>query len=58
MSLPKHEQKILESCDALFDEVIDFTREMVSQYAVLNQEQGVLDVVEQRLQAFELPVQR
>ena len=43
------EQKILESCDKLFPDVLDFTEEMVKQYSVLNQEQGVLEVVERQL---------
>lgn len=58
MNLENHEQRILESCDRVFDEVIGFTSDMVSQYAVLNREQGVLDVVERQLNALNLPVQR
>jgi len=44
------EQKILDSCDEVFPEVIDFIKEMVKQYGVLNQEQGVLNVVEKTMQ--------
>jgi acetylornithine deacetylase len=53
-----HEQAILDSCDAVFDDAIAFTRDMVGQYAVLNQEQGVLEVVERQLRALDLPVAR
>jgi len=52
------EQTILDSCDAIFPEVIEFTKEMVKQYSVLNKEQGVLDVVEKNLQDLNLPVTR
>ena len=52
------EQDILNSCDAVFPRVIDFTKEMVKQYAVLNQEQAVLDVVERNLKDLQLPVTR
>lgn len=50
------EQRILASCDQIFPEVLDFTQEMVKQYSVLNQEQGVLDVVERQLKVLDLPV--
>jgi len=50
------EQTILSSCDSIFPEVIDFTKEMVKEYGVLNQEQGVLNVVEQNLQQLGFPV--
>ncbi len=52
------ENKILKSCDELFPEVIDFTREMVKQYAVLNREQAVLTVVEEHLTDLNFPVKR
>jgi acetylornithine deacetylase len=52
------EKKILASCDEIFYQVIDFTKEMVKQYGVLNQEQGVLDVVESNLKELGLPVTR
>ncbi len=52
------EQKILDSCDAIFPRVIDFTKDMVKQYGVLNQEAGVLDVVERQMRDLNLPVQR
>ena len=52
------ENLILSCCDDIFPEVIDFTKEMVKQYSVLNQEQGVLDVVEEHLVALNLPVER
>jgi len=52
------EQAILASCDELFDGVIDFTQEMVKQYAVLSQEQAVLDVVEAHLNELMLPATR
>ena len=49
--IAEHEGRILEACDALFPEVIDFTRAMIGQYPVLHREQGVLNVVEERLAA-------
>jgi len=42
-------KKVLKSCDDVFDQVIGFTQDMVGQYAVLNQEQGVLNVVERQM---------
>ncbi len=56
--ITSQEEKILKSCDQLFDQVLDFTEAMVGQYSVLNQEQGVLNVVEERLKALQLPVER
>lgn len=58
MNLDTREQAILQSCDAVFADTLAFTQDMVKQYSVLNQEQGVLDVVERQLQALQLPVQR
>ncbi|SIP89500.1 ArgE/DapE family deacylase [Marinobacterium stanieri] len=58
MSLAEHEQQILKSCDQVFDDAIAFTKDMVRQYAVLNQEQGVLNVVEGQLNDLGLPAQR
>jgi acetylornithine deacetylase len=52
------ENKIIAACDKLFPDVIDFTKEMVKQYAVINQEMGVLDTVERHLKMLNLPVQR
>jgi len=52
------EKKILKSCDAIFPHVIEFTKEMVKQYGVLNKEDGVLDVVERHLKELDLPVTR
>lgn len=52
------EQRILNSCDSIFEEVLEFTENMVSQYGVLNHEQGVLDVVEDRLTRLDLAPQR
>ncbi|NVJ69727.1 MAG: acetylornithine deacetylase, partial [Alphaproteobacteria bacterium] len=52
------EKKILESCDAIFPRVLDFTKDMVKQYGVLNQEEGVLDVVERQMKDMDLPVHR
>jgi len=52
------EQTILSSCDYIFPEAIDFTKEMVKQYSVLNQEQGVLNVVERNLLDLNLPAIR
>lgn len=52
------ENKIIAACDKVFPEVIDFTKEMVKQYAVLNQEMGVLDTVERQLKSLNLPTKR
>ncbi|MCJ9430079.1 ArgE/DapE family deacylase [Kordiimonas marina] len=52
------EQKILDACDQIFPRVIDFTKAMVSEYGVLNQEAGVLDVVEREMADLKLPVTR
>jgi len=52
------EKKILNSCDEIFPDVIDFTKEMVKQYAVLNKEQNILNVVERHLIELRLPVKR
>ncbi len=52
------EKKILASCEQIFPDVISFTKEMVKQYAVLNQEQAVLNLVQSQLEYLELPVQR
>ncbi|NIB38571.1 ArgE/DapE family deacylase [Pseudomaricurvus alkylphenolicus] len=52
------EGKILSICDQIFPEVINFTKEMVKQYGILNQEQGVLDVVERHLRDLSLPADR
>lgn len=53
-----NEYKILESCDALFPDVINFTKDMVREYAVLHQEQGVLGIVEKHMQGLGLPTTR
>ncbi|WP_409522960.1 ArgE/DapE family deacylase [Nitrincola sp. MINF-07-Sa-05] len=52
------EQAIVKSCDEVFSDLLSFTQDMVKQYSVLNQEQGVLDVVERQLADLQLPVQR
>jgi len=52
------EERILASCDKLFPDVISFTKEMVKQYAVLNQEQAVLNLVEDQLDTLDLPAKR
>ena len=54
----EYEDSILSCCDDVFPQVIDFTKEMVKQYSVLNQEQGVLNVVEEHLNYLDLPVSR
>jgi len=52
------EQSILKSCDEIFPDVINFTKDMVKQYAVLNQEQNVLHTVEKQLEDLNLPIER
>ena len=52
------EKDLLNSCDQLFPEAVEFTKEMVKQYSVLGQENGVLQVVERVLQELNLPVTR
>lgn len=51
-------KRILDSCDAVFDDVIGFTQDMVGEYAVLHNEQGVLQVVEAHLQSLNLAPER
>ncbi|MFO7552371.1 MAG: ArgE/DapE family deacylase [Haliea sp.] len=52
------EQTILDSCDDLFPQVIDFISEMVRQYAILDNETPVLELVERHMNDLRLPVQR
>ncbi len=58
MSINPVEEAILAACDRVFDDVVGFTQDMVRQYAVLNQEQGVLDVVEGHLDQLGFAPQR
>lgn len=57
-ALSELEHHLLKCADAQFDDVLSFTKDMVKQYAVRGQEQGVLSCVEERLQALDLPVMR
>lgn len=52
------QKRVLQQCDEVFEDVLNFTEDMVGQYAVLNREQGVLNVVEERLQGLNLATQR
>ncbi|MGY0398803.1 MAG: ArgE/DapE family deacylase, partial [Ostreibacterium sp.] len=52
------EEKILATCDLIFSEVIDFTKAMISHYAILDNEQSILDTVERQLVNLKLPVKR
>lgn len=52
------EQAISNSCDVVFEDCLSFTEDMIKEYAVLNSEQGVLNVVEEQLKALNLPTQR
>jgi acetylornithine deacetylase len=57
-SLNEFEKRVIASCDVLFPEVVEFTRAMVGEYAVLGQEQGILRLVEERLTNLQMPVER
>ncbi len=52
------ERAVLNSCEALFPEVVAFTQAMVGEYPVLGREHGILGLVEERLKALALPVDR
>ena len=56
--LTEQEQQILTTCDEVFPHVVSFTREMVAQYPVVNQEQAVLDVTERCLSELNMAVKR
>ncbi|GGX45075.1 ArgE/DapE family deacylase [Saccharospirillum salsuginis] len=58
MTVSKLESSILDSADALFPDAVDFIQDMVGQYSVLGQEQGVLNSVEARMRDLDLPVTR
>lgn len=54
----ERETRLLASADAVFADALSFVEDMVKQYAVLGQEQGVLTCVEDRLRDLDLPVTR
>ena len=58
MSLTERESDLLNSADAVFPDVLAFIEDMVKTYAVLGQEQAVLNSVENRMTDLGLPVTR
>mgnify|MGYP001627762221 CR=1 FL=1 len=58
MSLTERESDLLTSADAVFPDVLAFIEDMVKTYAVLGQEQAVLNSVENRMTDLGLPVTR
>ncbi|TGG92439.1 ArgE/DapE family deacylase [Natronospirillum operosum] len=58
MTLHEHESALLASADAVFPDALSFLQDMVKEYSILGQEQGVLHRVEDQLNALGLPVTR
>lgn len=58
MSLTERESDLLTSADAVFPDALAFVEDMVKTYAVLGQEQSVLNCVESRMTDLGLPVTR
>nr|WP_163503009.1 ArgE/DapE family deacylase [Halomonas socia] len=56
--LSEREQRVLEQCDACFEETLALTETLVREYSVLGQEQGVLTAMEAALTRLDLPVER
>ncbi|WP_163559648.1 ArgE/DapE family deacylase [Halomonas sp. NO4] len=52
------EQRIVARCNALMDDTLTLTRDLVRGYSVLDQEQDALDTMEAWLGRLNLPVQR
>lgn len=52
------ESRVLAQCDALFDQTLDMTRDLVREYSVLGQESGVLAVMEAWYRRLGLEVER
>jgi acetylornithine deacetylase len=58
MTLSDVEARILGSADKVFPDAVSFIKDMVGQYSVLGQEQGVLNCVESQMNDLGLPVTR
>lgn len=52
------EQRIIACCNALMDDTLELTSDLVRGYSVLGQEQGALDTMERHLERLGLPVTR
>ncbi len=52
------EQRIIACCNALMDDTLELTSDLVRGYSVLGQEQGALDTMEHHLERLGLPVTR
>ncbi|MFP4262953.1 MAG: ArgE/DapE family deacylase [Halomonas sp.] len=52
------EERILECCEALMDDTLMLTRDLVRGYSVLGQEHGALATMEEWLKRLDLPVER
>lgn len=52
------EKRILECCDALMDDTLELTQDLVRGYSVLGQEQGALSTMEHWLERLMLPIER
>ncbi|SHF04822.1 acetylornithine deacetylase [Modicisalibacter ilicicola DSM 19980] len=52
------EKTILERCEALMDDTLALTRDLVRGYSVLGQEQGALSTMEHWFERLNLPVER
>ncbi|UYV19351.1 ArgE/DapE family deacylase [Halomonas qaidamensis] len=52
------EQRIIACCNALMDDTVALTSDLVRGYSVIGQEQGALDTMERHLERLGLPVTR
>lgn len=52
------EQRIVECCEALLDDTLALTRDLVRGYSVLGREHGALETMERWFERLELPVTR
>ena len=52
------ERAVLERCDALFENTLELTEDLVRGYSVLGREQDALATMEQWLRRLDLPVER
>ena len=56
--LDANEKRIVAACEALMDDTLALTRDLVRGYSVLGQEQGALDTMEAWLERLNLPATR
>lgn len=52
------EQRIIACCNALLDDTVALTSDLVRGYSIIGQEQGALDTMERHLEHLGLPVTR